>query len=301
MKIAILIVTYNRLELLEKSITMHISQTRRADLILIVDNCSTDNTLDYLNTLERKYNNVKILRLEDNTGGAGGFYAGLKYLRDHCLEIDWVWLMDDDAIPKENALENILYGELAKENIYGSLPQMNEKCAWPNRNHENKDLNFVSDFNDVEEVKWIPFLGFLISTQLITDIGLPEKDFFLAADDVEYSLRARKHGSKIFIKSTSLIDHPCSENYKIFIGFRYLSNLKLAPWKRYYDTRNRLLVARKHYGFKFYWQTLPATFLRLVSTLIYEDQKFKQFKAFLAGIYDGITNKTGKRHEFWDL
>ncbi|MDY6549683.1 glycosyltransferase [Acinetobacter faecalis] len=301
LKVATIVVTYNRLGLLKQSIYNHINQTRRTDLLLIVDNSSTDGTSDFLKDITLDYAEIKIIKLKENTGGAGGFYAGLDFIKQKHPEIDWVWLMDDDALPAYNALEALLDGTLNMEFIYGSLPNMNEKCSWPNINLNKKKLNNINDFEGLEEVNWIPFLGFFISMNLVNKIGLPEKDFFLAADDVEYSFRAKQYGSKIFINSDSKIEHPCAETYRIFILYRFLTNLKLVPWKRYYDTRNRILVARKYYGVKLYFQTIPASFLRLLATLLYEDNRLLQIKAFLTGIYDGLLNKKGKRHDYWNL
>jgi GT2 family glycosyltransferase len=122
--------------------------------------------------------------------------------------------------------------------------------------------------------------GFFISLDLVKMIGLPNKGYFLAADDVEYSMRAKKYGSQIFIVRDSILNHPLSDTYKISIGYRSLTNLRLIPWKRYYDTRNRIFIAKKYYGLRLYTQTIPASFLRLMATLIYETNRLKQAKAF---------------------
>jgi rhamnopyranosyl-N-acetylglucosaminyl-diphospho-decaprenol beta-1,3/1,4-galactofuranosyltransferase len=301
MKTATVIVTYNRLALLKESIKAHLSQTRLTDILLIVDNFSTDGTQDYLEKLSREHDFVKILFLNANTGGAGGFHAALNHLVNNKEEVDWVWLMDDDAIPDSCALEKLIQNAGSSTNIYGSLPHTNHNCSWPNLNLDKKPLEKIEDFEKIEEVTWVPFLGFYIHIGMIKKIGLPEKDFFLAADDVEYSLRARKHGAKIFIVRDSLLNHPCSESCKIFIGFRYLNNLRLAPWKRYYDTRNRLFVSKKYYGWRYFFHTIPASFLRLFATLAHEQDRLLQAKAFFAGLYDGITGRAGKRHDHWGL
>jgi rhamnopyranosyl-N-acetylglucosaminyl-diphospho-decaprenol beta-1,3/1,4-galactofuranosyltransferase len=114
-------------------------------------------------------------------------------------------------------------------------------------------------------------------------------------------MRAKKYGSQIFIVRDSILNHPLSDTYKISIGYRSLTNLRLIPWKRYYDTRNRIFIAKKYYGLRLYTQTIPASFLRLMATLIYETNRLKQAKAFWAGLYDGMLGKQGKRHDYWEL
>lgn len=301
MNVATIIVTYNRVELLKKSVSAHLNQSKQSDVILVVNNASTDGTTIYLDELENRFKNIRVINLKENTGGAGGFYYGLNFLKDEMDTIDWVWMMDDDAIPNINALENLCKYAHNESNIYASLPQEQGICSWSNLNMDSKELKFVNNYNEIEEVKWAPFLGFFISLDLVKMIGLPNKGYFLAADDVEYSMRAKKYGSQIFIVRDSILNHPLSDTYKISIGYRSLTNLRLIPWKRYYDTRNRIFIAKKYYGLRLYTQTIPASFLRLMATLICETNRLKQLKAFWAGLYDGMLEKQGKRHDYWEL
>ena len=147
----------------------------------------------------------------------------------------------------------------------------------------------------------LPFLGFLIHRSLVSRIGLPEAAFFILADDTEYCLRARAAGAQIVIVGTSHIEHPKSEPYVVTLPFRRLICLRLAPWKRYYDTRNRIFIARRYYGARLYSQTIPAIFIRLMTTLIYEPDRWRQIKAYSAGLADGLLGRDGCRHGQWGI
>ena len=68
------VVTYNRQELLVASLEAVSAQTRPVDTILVVDNASTDDTARIVKT---RFPGVVFHRLAENTGGAGGFAAGL--------------------------------------------------------------------------------------------------------------------------------------------------------------------------------------------------------------------------------
>ena len=52
------------------------AQTRRPDLVLVVDNASTDETRAVLEA--RTDLPLEALHLDENTGGAGGFHTGLE-------------------------------------------------------------------------------------------------------------------------------------------------------------------------------------------------------------------------------
>ena len=117
-KLAAVVVTYNRLDKLKIALNCYDKQTKQGDYLIIIDNCSTDGTSEYLNEwkdISSQYEK-RVLTTESNIGGAGGFYTGMKYALD--LNVSWIWVADDDAYPNLNAFESfynyIGYKEIAK-------------------------------------------------------------------------------------------------------------------------------------------------------------------------------------------
>lgn len=298
--IYLIVVTFNRKDLLLQSLQALFLQTQQPSKILIVDNASTDGTIETLQQngwLEKQ--NIQLIALKENTGGAGGFSAGMQSAFEQGA--DYVWMMDDDAVPHPTALEEIMR-HATPEHIYGSLAVNGDNTAWATTLlAKNKTVHLKNQVPELAEVQSLPFLGFLTSKEIYQNIGLPDASYFIAADDVEYCMRAQHAGQKIFICGQSQIEHPKSDRYEFnFLG-KKITCLNLVAWKRYYDTRNRLLIAKKYYGFKYYTQTIPASFIRLFAALLNEKKRLKQVKAFFAGFYDAVFCNTGKRHDKWGL
>jgi len=299
----VVIVTYNRKLLLMRCLAAIAAQTRKPERILVVDNASTDGTRELLELSGwTQRPDVELLLMEENTGGAGGFCAGLRHATENGA--DWIWMMDDDAEPHPDALEHLINRALMPEHLYGSVAVFDEKLSWPmmpiSGNPEDAIYD-VTQLSEEKDVQFIPFLGILVSASLVKRIGLPDAGFFLAADDVEYCLRARSAGAKIILVGSSQITHPASERYQLWLPGRKLYSLKLAPWKRYYDVRNRMFVARAYYGAALWYSTIPGSFLRLLATLWHEDKRYQQTKAFCAGMIDGLLGRKGRRHQLWGL
>lgn len=129
MKITAVVVTYNRIELLKECIEALLAQDYSDMDILIVDNHSTDGTIDYLKqsfpdmmsssplnntanstapTIDNDISlqhHVSVQYLPANIGGSGGFYEGMKTAVDKGC--DYVWVMDDDTIPEANACSEL--------------------------------------------------------------------------------------------------------------------------------------------------------------------------------------------------
>lgn len=296
------VVTYNRYELLQNNLRALVAQVPRLDGIIVVDNASTDGTMHRLvkdgwsdNPL------VEVLALPDNIGGAGGFSAGVKHAFE--LGADWVWMMDDDAVPHQNSLCKLLSVASDPNVVYGSLAVSGDDTSWATNlvSHTNKVVNKKEEVPDLAEVRSLPFLGFFIHKKIVSEIGLPDEGYFIAADDVEYCMRAQRAGYGVYVAGQSLIEHPKSVRYPFgFFGIK-LTCLALPPWKRYYDTRNRLLIGKEYYGWRYYFNTIPGSFLRLLAALLNEPERGAQLKAFFAGLLDGIRGIKGRRHEYWSI
>jgi GT2 family glycosyltransferase len=302
-RVAAIVVTYNRKELLLSCIQSLQSQTVQLDVIYVIDNASSDGTEDKLRA-DNYLDSPKIVykRLPENIGGAGGFSEGLKFaLQGEC---DWFWLMDDDARADPCALERLLEAKPDATNLFGSIAVDGDTTAWPvviKDGRPSRIIRNVVDLPAKASVNFIPFLGLFAHRDLVQRIGLPDAGFFLAADDVEYSLRALRSGSQCVQIFSSCIFHPSAATYRFPPFLELITCLKLSPWKRYYDTRNRLLIARQYYGSHLFTQTIPGSLLRLVAALCFESRRSAQTWAFLAGFIDGLAGRKGRRHERWRI
>lgn len=302
MKLAAVVVTYNRRELLRTCLLGIAEQRRVPDITIVVDNASTDSTSEWLlSWLPSHLPRSKLVTLKENCGGAGGFATGMQ----HALEInaDWIWMMDDDAKPHPTALEELAFVATDPRNIYGSIATNDEATSWTTTltGPPSQAVDKVSEVPEKAEVQSLPFLGFMIHRALVRKIGLPDAGYFIAADDVEYCVRASRAGAKIIISGKSHIEHPRAQRYTARVLGNDVTYLRLPPWKRYYDTRNRLLIARKYYGLKLLTQTIPGSFVRLLVALRYEPRRLAQLWAFSAGMLDGLLGIKGKRHTKWGI
>ena len=99
--IAALVVTHNRLDMLKHCVASLLGQSSKINEVFVVNNGSTDGTGEWLD----QQNNLRVFH-QENIGSAGGFYTGIKLAYE--AGYDWIWIMDDDAIPRLNCLELLL-------------------------------------------------------------------------------------------------------------------------------------------------------------------------------------------------
>lgn len=256
MSVAAVVVTYNRRKLLFQQIENVVyHQKYKVDEYYIIDNCSSDDTEERVEEI-RETVPIKItyVKLENNVGGAGGFYNGVKraYENGH----DWIVLMDDDGRP----YDELCFSEVMDYIARNSLDSEGEFLI--NSLVLNKDnlLSFgLKRIDDVEEIKKLsqdgecienlvnPFNGTFISKGLVKKIGFPNKDFFIKGDEVDYNRRAINSEARVFTLMSSKYFHPRLDNVKImnFFGRRVKVYIE-APWKEYYAVRNFTYSARQY-------------------------------------------------------
>lgn len=190
-KVAIIVVTYNRLKLLQEEIESLRKQTYHNTQIVVVNNGSTDDTLVWL---EKQTDIITIT--QSNIGGAGGFYTGMKYAAEN--RYDYVWIMDDDVECQSDSLEQLM-------NVVDKIPDLGFLCSRVFAIDKETLMN-VPDIDDkkrngaypiwlerIDEklirVKAATFVSVLVPVQRIYDLGLPIKEYFIWGDDMEYTNR----------------------------------------------------------------------------------------------------------------
>lgn len=307
-KIAAIVVTYNRKELLRRALDALLSQSRPADAIFLIDNASSDGTGEMLG--ERGYltaPGLEYVRLDTNMGGAGGFREGLN--RAMAAGADWAWLMDDDAEPEPEALSALEAVGLDQRCCYGAAAVFQGtsgewNLCWPAVPARGGQvaaavphIRVHDELPEQMEVTGMPFLGFLVGRELVAKAGLPDADYFVSGDDMDYGERLKKAGARLVLVKGSRIRHPRPNDYSVrFVGRSFFC-LRMAPWRRYYDIRNRVMNGRRHYGLGLIFMTLPGILVRWVATMRYEPARLRQSVAYARGIIDGLFGRLGRRWE----
>lgn len=114
--LTIAIPTYNRLDTLKKTLESVINETENylSDVdIYIANNCSPDNTIEYLQTIVEKYPFIKVMNRSKNIGPDGNFLAILQE-----SESKFVHILSDDDILIEGSLRNVVtFLQNADENL----------------------------------------------------------------------------------------------------------------------------------------------------------------------------------------
>ncbi|NIY73773.1 glycosyltransferase [Marivivens donghaensis] len=262
MRVGAVIVTFNRAAKLVETLTHVVSEP--FDRIWVIDNASTDKTAEVL--AAQTDPRLVVISLPDNTGGAGGFHAGIEAaLKDN--DTDWLALFDDDSWPEAGCVDKfrevastlpadigavstaVHYpnGKICEMNRQGYNPfwhlnvfiaaltkRSNGRGGFKIRNAELEPSALPREIDNAS------FVGFMLRTEAARRDGLPEAGLFIYGDDVLYSLHLRRRGWKILLHPALRFVHDCGTMGEGFV-YRPL-------WKIYYHCRNGVAIARMAAG-----------------------------------------------------
>jgi len=242
--VAVVIVTFNRADLLTGMLDGLAAQTRRPDAVFVIDNASTDHTREVLEARAKLRDiPLELTHSSDNLGGAGGFSLGVRqaYAAGH----DRIWLVDDDVVPAPDCLEVLMALDedclaAVREDMSGALV---EKAAVdfdlrspltirPKRASVDDRYADRASMPPRVELQNVSFEGFLFRRRVVDRIGLPDASYFIFYDDVDYAVRARRAGFRIWgIRDAVLVRQ-----------LDFDQQHALDTWKGFYMYRNLFAV-----------------------------------------------------------
>ncbi len=281
-------------------------QTRPPDGVVIVDNASTDPTLDRTFPY-----GAAIIRNPTNLGTNGAVRMGLAYALER--QFDWTWVFDADSVPEHDALEKLLAF------FEGLAPSDQERvcflaCRLENAEGEvrHRPMTFtdsaiapVEGGEPYSRCDYFIWTGSLFRMSAVARIGLPSADYVLDVGEVEYGYRARRLGLASYVVNDALTQQDVGRapgvvvTRRLKIGRFDLAFREVSAIRTYYACRNWL----------YFWlyQCRPmrprGIISSIVSVLLFPTNFVlepvshrRQLIAYFRGVWDGLTGHMERRY-----
>lgn len=254
-EVTVIILNTNELHHLSDCLPSVLSQDYPNYRVVVVDNASTDGSIEYVSS---NFPVVEIVKNKENLGYAGGNNVGFKHARGK-----YVAVLNPDTIVDKNWLSELIKHLEEDERIGVATSRIliyksGLVNACGNIAHYT-GLDFCRGLNEPasryirpEKVGALSGCAFVIRKELLDRLGGFDPDFFLYLEDVDLSWRVRLAGYDILYVPTSIVHH----KFK----------LSIAPWKHFYLERNRHLMLLKNLSPKLLLVMLPALLLTEIVT-----------------------------------
>ncbi len=212
--------------------------------VVVVDNDSSD---DVGRAVTDAFPDVRVIRLSENRGFAGGVNAGLNVaLADRA---DHVLLLNNDATVEPGFLEPLVaaasaagVGAVSSQILHSEPPHL----VWyagasydPRRGHQGRHEHFGEPRLPASVEPYVTDRAcggaMLVTRAAIDRVGGLDESLFAYAEDVDWSMRARAAGLSILVVPASVVYHAVSA----------ASGGASSPDTIYYALRNGLVVAER--------------------------------------------------------
>lgn len=256
--ITVVVVNWNRRELLRRCLESLARQTHTSFEVLVVDNASEDGSAEMVREMAEGYPvPLRLVVNSTNLGFCAGNNRGFE-----ASESELVALLNNDAEAEPGWLEALesamrLYpdvGMAASKILVWQDPlrpkgeEIIDKCGhlmYPDGQNRGRGSGQVDrgQFDRVEEVLWPDGCAALYRRAMLEDVGFFDEEFFAYADDAELGLRGRIAGWRCFYTPRAVVRHRRGAT----LGIGSARRLTLIE-------RNRLLLVAKLFPWNLLWQ-----------------------------------------------
>ena len=264
--------------------------------IILVDNCSTDNSVVIF---REKLKDVNIYLTQENLGYTGGINFGLRIAEK--FSSDYILLLNNDTIVEKNFLKNLVNAmendksaaaacgtilcEHKRDEIWYSSGKL---IKWRGLAiHKLKGSNFSKlKFKTPVYTTFITGCMIILRDEFLKKIGYEDERFYMYLDDIEFSARIQQLGYKLVYVPDSIIYHK-------------VLNESESSFKLYYSVRNRLLlISLISRGLLNKIATTYFLIVILLKLIYWRFFKLKFFKAAKNGLQDFFRNSFYKGRGF---
>ena len=267
-QLSIIIVSYNTADLTGQTLSSIKNSLEKSDFlknsneIFVVDNNSTDNSLNVIKSFQKYFQHFKLIENKDNRG-----FASANNQAAQLATGEYLLLLNSDTIVQDNALDLLIKGAIANNFQIAAAKLLNkDKTIQPQGGNlpnlmtlfnqmfflddlpmvgkffsstQNTGLNFNNDQSDAKEVGWVGGTAMLIKQSLWNEIGPLDENIFMYGEDIELCIRAKQNGAKIGIIHSASIIHlgsasSSSKNALIgeLKGYKYIWKKHKPSWQQ---------------------------------------------------------------------
>ena len=250
MKIGMVVINYNDYET-TLNLIKQIQSFSSLNKIVIVDNCSTDNSYEILKKQENK--KIKVIKTVNNNGYAYGNNLGIKYLENNC-KVDYVIISNPDILIKEDGFNKLISKLDNKIDVIAPLIKQGNEIirGWrlPTFTDELlSNINFIQRYakkrtlyqneeykGSLTKVEVVSGCFFIIKSKTIKEVGYFDEKTFLYYEENILGKKLKNANKNSYIYNKVEVIHDLSVS--INKSFKSLKKYKILKTSQRYYQKN---------------------------------------------------------------
>lgn len=250
MKTSVIILTWNGLELTKRCLNSLLSKKLPKDVeIIVVDNGSTDGTIEYL----KNHKNIKLIQNGENLGYGKAVNIGILassknsdiILLNNDVELiqkDWLSRLQSQAQAHEKY--GVIGVKILQEN--GLIQHCGAYLpvdTWWGQQVSSNEVD-IGQYAGISECESVVFACAYIKREVLEKIGFLDERFFAYFEDTDFCLRANQAGYKVAIDGGIKVKH--AENSSTKINNVSHSNIFLESQKKFKEKWHKSLQENRY-------------------------------------------------------
>jgi GT2 family glycosyltransferase len=300
LKVCAIIINWNSYDNVRACVSSLLNSSLPFMKLIIVDNGSTDGSIDKIEGEYLLRDQVVILKNDRNLGFAAGMNVGIRHALS--LRCDYIFIFNNDAVIDPDCvriltLESEKFGaEIAGPRIFY---KSNRNKIWQGGGYfnylkagvRNPEKNKFMPVKTKESttVDFVTGCAMLVKAEVFVKLGLYDEDYFFYTEDLDFCLNARRKNMKVLFV-------PEARAYHDLEG---ISKSRTSPYVLYHLARSTVIFFRKNFGVFYFTYAMILHFLlytpyRLFQSLIGGNRMGGWF-AWIRGSFTGLL--TDIRHK----
>ena len=213
MKVSVVTPNYNGVKFLNTFLNSLNNDSEYIDEVIIIDNGSSDDSLNYLKSHEFDFPLV-LVENNENIGFAPAVNQGIKKARN-----ELIFSINNDTEVKEGSIKALIDLITSEDDIFSvqaKMLQYNNKeliddvgdeynlLAWTKKTGENHPSE---DYEEVKEIFSSCAGAAMYKKSVLEEIGLFDDNFFAYMEDVDLAIRSRIYGYRNLLCPDAIVYH----------------------------------------------------------------------------------------------
>ena len=237
-KLAIVILNWNGQKFLSQFLPALVNFSPEYSEIIIADNASTDNSLEFL---KANYPALKIIKNKENSGFSKGYNDALRAIdaEYYCLLNSDVEVTENWVAPIISLLDNNLevavvqpkllsYANKKQFEYAGACGGFIDYLGYPfcrGRVFEYLE-NDENQYNNPIEIFWATGAALFVRSSVFHSLNGLDEDFFAHMEEIDFCWRVKSLGYKVMVEPKSVVYHlgggtlPKNSAKKTYLNFR---------------------------------------------------------------------------------
>lgn len=271
--VAVIILSWNRKnDTVETIKSLAKSDTKGFKMeIIVVDNGSTDDSVEAIESLKPQIPNLKLLRNKQNLGFAEGNNVGMRYALRRGF--DYIALLNDDTYVDKNLVKNILkehekypeagaispkiyfakgfeYHQRYKDSELGRVIwYTGGDIDWNNVYGSNHGVDEVDkgQFDETQDTDFATGCFVMYKAKVLRKVGLYDRKLFAYMEDVDHAQRIKKAGYRVLYSPKGWMWHKVSQSSGIGseLNDYFLTRNRMVFGMRYASLRTKFALFRE--------------------------------------------------------